>query len=300
MQPERRSARDPEQGARALSASIYLNDGTSGIPFHGSSVEGRVSRAGLPVGEESFPDEEGARVEDRPFEGFVGARDTGSPKPTWAAKVLSLYLSSHVTTFVLWSSPWLPERLQALPAARVLGAVGGASGLLALAIGFGFWWNYFDFARTPKSTPRAAVPRRLDVRAPSPRPGHRRRRRGMVGLVDHAGASRTPEPIAWLIGGATAVLAAGLATLLASSNPTPHEASCRSAWALSPGFLFCSQPSSPRHGYSPRDSSLRSSPSGPKPSSATHEPASPSQRPDAPAVLGVSLVPLRLVLVKGR
>jgi hypothetical protein len=30
---------------------------------------------------------------------------------------------------------------------------------------------------------------------------------GMVGLVEHASTSRTPAPTAWLIGGATALLA---------------------------------------------------------------------------------------------
>lgn len=96
-----------------------------------------------------------------------------------------------------------------------------ATGLLALAIGFGFWWNYFDFAgrRTPRPGPLhravwiyAHLPLALATAAAGA---------GMVGLVEHAGASRTPEPTAWLIGGATALLAASLATLVAVMEPHP-------------------------------------------------------------------------------
>lgn len=96
-----------------------------------------------------------------------------------------------------------------------------ATGLLALAIGFGFWWNYFDFAgrRTPRPGPRyravwmyAHFPLALATAAVGA---------GMVGLVEHASASRTPEPTAWLIGGATAVLFASLAAIVAVMEPHP-------------------------------------------------------------------------------
>lgn len=96
-----------------------------------------------------------------------------------------------------------------------------ATGLLALAIGFGFWWNYFDFAgrRVPRPEPRyraiwmcAHLPLALATAAAGA---------GMVGLVEHAAASRTPAPTAWLIGGAAALLAASLAALVAVVEPHP-------------------------------------------------------------------------------
>lgn len=102
---------------------------------------------------------------------------------------------------------------------RGTGAI--ATGLLALAIGFGFWWNYFDFAgrRTPRPGPRyravwlyGHLPLALATAAVGA---------GMVGLVEHASASRTPEPTAWLIGGATAVLFASLAAIVAVMEPHP-------------------------------------------------------------------------------
>lgn len=46
---------------------------------------------------------------------------------------------------------------------------------------------------------------------------------GMVGLVEHAGSSRTAAPTAWLVGGATALLAASLATLVAVMEPDPRR-----------------------------------------------------------------------------
>jgi low temperature requirement protein LtrA len=114
----------------------------------------------------------------------------------------------------------------------VVGVVGGltetdrsartiATGLLALGISFGFWWTYFDFAgrRIPRPGPRTRAvwmfshfPLALATAAVGA---------GMVGLVEHAGASRTPEPTAWLIGGGTAVLASSLALIVAVMDPHP-------------------------------------------------------------------------------
>lgn len=114
----------------------------------------------------------------------------------------------------------------------VVGVVGGltdtdrstraiATGLLALGINFGFWWTYFDFAgrRIPRPGPGfravwmfAHFPLALATAAVGA---------GMVGLVEHASASRTPEPTAWLIGGGTAVLASSLSVLVAVMESHP-------------------------------------------------------------------------------
>jgi low temperature requirement protein LtrA len=88
-----------------------------------------------------------------------------------------------------------------------------ATGVVALVIGFGFWWNYFDFvgkrAPRPGSHNRGVwnlghLPMWLAVAAAGA---------GMVNLVEHAGDNRTPANTAWLIAGATAAMAAALAAI---------------------------------------------------------------------------------------
>jgi low temperature requirement protein LtrA len=88
-----------------------------------------------------------------------------------------------------------------------------AVGLLCLGIGFGIWWNYFDFVglRRPRSglavrgiwlvTP---LPLSMAVAATGA---------GMVGLIEHADDDRSPAGAAWLIGGSLALLCLCLAQL---------------------------------------------------------------------------------------
>ena len=87
-----------------------------------------------------------------------------------------------------------------------------ATGLIALSIGFGFWWNYFDFVggRVP-GVGRARVawmyghlPLAIGISATGA---------GMIGLVEHAGNGRTPAATSWLISAATAVVALSIAVL---------------------------------------------------------------------------------------
>ena len=87
-----------------------------------------------------------------------------------------------------------------------------ATALLALSIGFGFWWNYFDFVggRLPRpGRSRVAwmfthLPLAMSVAAAGA---------GMVGLIEHAGESQTPTGSALLISGATAGAALSIAGL---------------------------------------------------------------------------------------
>lgn len=87
-----------------------------------------------------------------------------------------------------------------------------ATGLIALSIGFGFWWNYFDFVggRVP-GVGRARVawmyghlPLAIGISATGA---------GMIGLVEHAGDGRTPTATAWLISASTATVALSIAVL---------------------------------------------------------------------------------------
>jgi low temperature requirement protein LtrA len=87
-------------------------------------------------------------------------------------------------------------------------------GLLCLCIGFGIWWNYFDFVgRRP---PRAGVgvrglwlvmhlPLSMSVAATGA---------GMVSLIEHATDHHTPAATGWLIGGSVAVLCASLSVIV--------------------------------------------------------------------------------------
>ncbi len=85
------------------------------------------------------------------------------------------------------------------------------TGLIALAIGFGFWWIYFDLVgrRPPRDGGGPLVtwmlshlPITLSIAAAGA---------AMVSLIGHAGDDRTPSGTAWLLAGAVAV---GLVSLI--------------------------------------------------------------------------------------
>jgi len=82
-------------------------------------------------------------------------------------------------------------------------------GLVAVVVGFGAWWTYFDFAghRHPRPEPAAGlrwILGHLPLTAAIAAMGA-----AMVSLVDHAHAGRTPAPTAWVLcAGAAVVLGA--------------------------------------------------------------------------------------------
>ena len=89
-----------------------------------------------------------------------------------------------------------------------------ATGMIALGIGLGFWWVYFDIIgnRIPRHTSRSLVgwillhlPITLSIAAAGA---------AMVGLIEHAHETQTPPSIAWLISGSVAV--AMLSTIAAA------------------------------------------------------------------------------------
>ena len=80
-----------------------------------------------------------------------------------------------------------------------------STGMIALTVGFGFWWIYFDVVggKLPKPDGRALAswmlshyPITLSIAAAGA---------GMVSLVEHAHDRSTPEPTSWLLSGAVAV-----------------------------------------------------------------------------------------------
>jgi low temperature requirement protein LtrA len=89
-------------------------------------------------------------------------------------------------------------------------------GLVAIVVGFGAWWTYFDFAghRRTRSNPRATLQwilGHLPLTAAIAAIGA-----AMPSLIDHAHDGRTPAATAWTLCGGVAVVLA--ATMLISGS----------------------------------------------------------------------------------
>ena len=101
---------------------------------------------------------------------------------------------------------------------RPISALTMAVGLIAVVVGFGAWWTYFDFAGQRRPRPEAApsgswIVGHLPLTAAVAAMGA-----AMVSLVDHAHDGRTPAATAWVLcGGTAAVLVTTM--LLAATLP---------------------------------------------------------------------------------
>ena len=106
----------------------------------------------------------------------------------------------------------LGETLTGVVAGLSSEPVGGltlAVGLVAVGVGFGAWWTYFDFAggrhpRTERTATMQWMLGHLPLTAAIAAMGA-----AMVSLVDHAHGGRTPPATAWILcAGAAVVLCA--------------------------------------------------------------------------------------------
>jgi low temperature requirement protein LtrA len=97
-------------------------------------------------------------------------------------------------------------------------------GWLCLGVGFGIWWNYFDFVgrRTPRPGLRVRgiwlvthLPLSMSVAAVGA---------GMVSLVEHATDVRTPTATSWIVCGSLALLCVSLAVLVSLMPERPGAA----------------------------------------------------------------------------
>ena len=89
-----------------------------------------------------------------------------------------------------------------------------ATGLLALNVGFGIWWNYFDLTggRLPRQLPggsstwmAAQLPWTMSIAAAGA---------AMVSMIEHAGDDRAPITATWLLTGSTALGLVSLAIII--------------------------------------------------------------------------------------
>lgn len=101
-----------------------------------------------------------------------------------------------------------------------------AVGLVAVVVGFGAWWTYFDFAghRLPRPT-RAGALQWMTIHLPLTA-AVAAMGAAMVGLVEHAHDGRTPAATAWVLGGGAAVVLCATMVLAASLR----------AWDEDPGL----------------------------------------------------------------
>jgi low temperature requirement protein LtrA len=90
-----------------------------------------------------------------------------------------------------------------------------ATGLLGLAIGFAYWWTYFDYAgrRLPRNGPALAtwMTAHLPITGAIAAAGA-----AMVSLVEHAGDTSAPTATAWLLGGSVAVAVVALIQVMST------------------------------------------------------------------------------------
>jgi len=134
-----------------------------------------------------------------------------------------------------------------------------ASGLVALGIGFGLWWNYFDFVGRrvprPETGPRSIwlyghFPLAMSIAATDA---------GMVSLIKHAGDGRTLANTAWLI---SAAAAASLAVVATTMTRHPGRRVVSYALLAQAPSRSRSRPCGPHHGFSRRRSISLCSPFG--------------------------------------
>jgi len=140
--------------------------------------------------------------------GFAALIIRASPAPA-AALVITGSITERFGAFIIIV---LGETITGVVAGLSVEPVSGlalAVGLVAIVVGFGAWWTYFDFAgrRQPRPEPAASAQwifSHLPLTAAVAAMGA-----AMVSLVDHAHDGRTPAATAWVLcAGAAVVLGA--------------------------------------------------------------------------------------------
>jgi low temperature requirement protein LtrA len=108
-------------------------------------------------------------------------------------------------------------------ASRPIGPLTLSVGLVAVVVGFGAWWTYFDFAgrRPPRQAPASTLQwmlGHLPLTAAIAAMGA-----AMVSLVDHAHEGRTPAATAWVLCAGAAVVLGATMVVSASLQAWPAD-----------------------------------------------------------------------------
>ena len=149
--------------------------------------------------------------------GFAAVIITASPAQA-AALIVTDTLTERFGAFIIIV---LGETLTGVVAGlsgQPVSALTLAVGLVAVVVGFGAWWTYFDFAGGRRPRPERAASMQwvlghLPLTAAIAVMGA-----SMVSLTSHAHDGRTPAATAWLLCGGTAIVL-GATMLLAASLP---------------------------------------------------------------------------------
>jgi low temperature requirement protein LtrA len=149
--------------------------------------------------------------------GFAAVIITASPAQA-AALIVTDTLTERFGAFIIIV---LGETLTGVVAGlsgQPVSALTLAVGLVAVVVGFGAWWTYFDFAGGRRPRPERAASMQwvlghLPLTAAIAVMGA-----SMVSLTSHAHDGRTPAAAAWLLCGGTAIVL-GATMLLAASLP---------------------------------------------------------------------------------
>src|SRR5262245_178503 len=153
--------------------------------------------------------------------GFAAVIITASPAPA-AALVVTGSITERFGAFIIIVLGETITGVVAGLSVQPVTALALAVGLVAVMVGFGAWWTYFDFAgqRQPRPEPAASAQwifSHLPLTAAVAAMGA-----AMVSLVDHAHDGRTPAATSWVLcAGAAVVLCATM--LVAASLRAWHR-----------------------------------------------------------------------------
>jgi low temperature requirement protein LtrA len=147
--------------------------------------------------------------------GFAAVFLTATPEVTAALTITDALIERFGLLIIIVLGEIMTSVVAGL-ASQPPGALTLSVGLVAVVVGFGAWWTYFDFAghRPPRPATTASLQwmlSHLPLTAAVAAMGA-----AMVSLVDHAHDSRTPAGAGWVLCAGTAVVLC--ATMLVSGS----------------------------------------------------------------------------------
>ena len=147
--------------------------------------------------------------------GFTAAILTASPEVAAALTITDALIERFGLLIIIVLGEIVTAVVAGL-ASQPIGALTLSVGLVAIVVGFGAWWTYFDFAGHRPLRPQMTASLQwmlshLPVTAAVAAMGA-----AMISLIDHAHDSRTPAAAAWVLCAGAAVVLCG--TMLISGT----------------------------------------------------------------------------------